>query len=145
MLSAHVFQAYLTAYKIEVKYCKIGQFVYLLNVFPLFVTLILHIYTIRLWNWRGNKWWIDTEVFHGEETHIGCEISYLPSISWFCLQREMADLLRIPGQLTFSGAGSCSCNFEAISQNPIPSHLGGGWVPAFSNDSRMFYGSEFEI
>lgn len=37
----------------------------------------------------------------------------------------MADLLRIPGQLTFSGAGSCSCNFEAISQNPIPSHLGG--------------------
>lgn len=50
MLSAHVFQVYLTAYKIEVKYCKIDQFLYILNVFPLFVTLILHIYTIHLWN-----------------------------------------------------------------------------------------------
>ena len=55
VLSAHVSQVYLTAYKIEVKYCKIGQFLYILNAFPLFVTLILHIYTIHLWNWRGSK------------------------------------------------------------------------------------------
>lgn len=55
MLSAHVFQVYLTAYKIEVKYCKIGQFLYISNIFPLFVTVTLHIYAIHLWDWRGNK------------------------------------------------------------------------------------------
>ena len=55
MLSAHVFQVYLTAYKIQVKYGKIGQFLYILNVFPLFVILILHVYIIHLWNWRGDS------------------------------------------------------------------------------------------
>lgn len=34
MRGTHVVQGYLTAYKMEVKYCKTGRFLYVLNVFP---------------------------------------------------------------------------------------------------------------
>lgn len=42
------------------------------------------------------------------------------------------------------GQGAAVVKFEAMSQNPLPSLLGRGWGPAFSN-GRTLYWSEFEV